>query len=200
MRLLPRLFHTAARSALLASTLAIAAFLSTSAQGQDNPVVIMETNKGTIKIELWADKAPISAANFLRYTDAEFYDGLIFHRVIEGFMIQGGGFNEDMVQQPPYESIKNEASAELPNNRGTLAMARTNVIDSATSQFFINLVDNDFLNHRDETSRGFGYAVFGEVIEGMEVVDAIATVRTGRARGHQDVPKEPVKMISVRRQ
>lgn len=196
MRSLLRLFSTAASLALLAGTV----FLPLSAQGQDNPVVIMETNKGTIKIELWADKAPISAANFLRYTDAEFYDGLIFHRVIEGFMIQGGGFNEDMVQQSPFESIKNEASAELPNNRGTLAMARTNVIDSATSQFFINLVDNEFLNHKDETSRGFGYAVFGEVIEGMEIVDAIATVSTGRARGHQNVPKEAIKMISVRRQ
>ena len=196
MRSLLRLFSTAASLALLAGTV----LLPLSAQGQDNPVVIMETNKGTIKNELWADKAPISAANFLRYTDAEFYDGLIFHRVIEGFMIQGGGFNEDMVQQSPFESIKNEASAELPNNRGTLAMARTNVIDSATSQFFINLVDNEFLNHKDETSRGFGYAVFGEVIEGMEVVDAIATVSTGRARGHQNVPKEAIKMISVRRQ
>lgn len=196
MRSLLRLFSTAASLALLAGTV----LLPISAQGQDNPVVIMETNKGTIKIELWADKAPISAANFLRYTDAEFYDGLIFHRVIEGFMIQGGGFNEDMVQQSPFESIKNEASAELANNRGTLAMARTNVIDSATSQFFINLVDNEFLNHKDETSRGFGYAVFGEVIEGMEVVDAIATVSTERARGHQNVPKEAIKMISVRRQ
>ena len=196
MRSLLRLFSTAASLALLAGTV----FLPLSAQGQDNPVVIMETNKGTIKIELWADKAPISAANFLRYTDAEFYDGLIFHRVIEGFMIQGGGFNEDMVQQSPFESIKNEASAELANNRGTLAMARTNVIDSATSQFFINLVDNEFLNHKDETSRGFGYAVFGEVIEGMEVVDAISTVSTERARGHQNVPKEAIKMISVRRQ
>ena len=196
MRSLFRLISTAASLALLAGTV----FLPISAQGQDNPVVIMETNKGTIKIELWADKAPISAANFLRYTDADFYDGLIFHRVIEGFMIQGGGFNEDMVQQSPFENIKNEASAELPNNRGTLAMARTNVIDSATSQFFINLVDNEFLNHKDETSRGFGYAVFGEVIEGMEVVDAIATVSTGRARGHQNVPKDPIKMISVRRQ
>ncbi len=196
MRSFFKFFSATASFAVLATTV----LLSTAAHAQDNPVVVMETNKGTIKIELWADKAPISAANFLRYTDAEFYDGLIFHRVIEGFMVQGGGFNEDMVQQPPYESIKNEASADLPNNRGTLAMARTNVIDSATSQFFINLVDNDFLNHTDETARGFGYAVFGEVIEGMEVVDAMATVSTGRERGHQNVPKEPIKMISVRRQ
>ena len=196
MRSFFKFFSATASFAVLATTV----LLSTAAHAQDNPVVVMETNKGTIKIELWADKAPISAANFLRYTDAEFYDGLIFHRVIEGFMVQGGGFNEDMVQQSPYESIKNEASADLPNNRGTLAMARTNVIDSATSQFFINLVDNDFLNHTDETARGFGYAVFGEVIEGMEVVDAMATVSTGRERGHQNVPKEPIKMISVRRQ
>ena len=196
MRSFFKFFSATASFAVLATTV----LLSTAAYAQDNPVVVMETNKGTIKIELWADKAPISAANFLRYTDAEFYDGLIFHRVIEGFMVQGGGFNEDMVQQSPYESIKNEASADLPNNRGTLAMARTNVIDSATSQFFINLVDNDFLNHTDETARGFGYAVFGEVIEGMEVVDAMATVSTGRERGHQNVPKEPIKMISVRRQ
>ena len=196
MRSIFKFFSATASFAVLATTV----LLSTAAHAQDNTVVVMETNKGTIKIELWADKAPISAANFLRYTDAEFYDGLIFHRVIEGFMVQGGGFNEDMVQQSPYESIKNEASADLPNNRGTLAMARTNVIDSATSQFFINLVDNDFLNHTDETARGFGYAVFGEVIEGMEVVDAMATVSTGRERGHQNVPKEPIKMISVRRQ
>ena len=162
--------------------------------------ILMTTTVGPMTLELDADNAPKTVENFLSYVADGFYDGTIFHRVINNFMIQGGGFNEDMVQQSPFESIKNEASAELPNNRGTLAMARTNVIDSATSQFFINLVDNEFLNHKDETSRGFGYAVFGEVIEGMEVVDAIATVSTGRARGHQNVPKEAIKMISVRRQ
>ncbi len=188
------------RSLLTALTLTLAASLAPSlVAAQDNPIVVMETSTGTVTIELWADKAPISVANFLRYADAGFYDGLIFHRVIPGFMVQGGGFNEDMVQQSPFESIKNEASAAVPNKRGTLSMARTNVIDSATSQFFINLVDNDFLNHTDDTPRGFGYAVFGEVIGGMEAVDQMATAETGNARGHQNVPVEPITMISVKR-
>ena len=174
--------------------------LSFTVVAQDNPVVVMETNKGTIRIELWADKAPVSAENFLRYTDNEYYDGLIFHRVINGFMIQGGGFSPDMVQKSTYDPIANEASADKPNNRGTLAMARTQVVDSATSQFFINLVDNDFLNHTNETPSGFGYAVFGEVIEGMDVVDAIAAVETGRVRSFGDVPTESVIIESVRRE
>ena len=167
---------------------------------QENPVVVMETNKGPIKIELWADKAPISVENFLRYSDSGFYDGLIFHRVISGFMAQGGGFDQDMVQKSGFEPIKNEAKSDVPNNRGTLAMARTNVVDSASSQFFINLVDNNFLNHTDETSAGFGYAVFGEVLEGMEIVDIIAGVSTGRTRGFTDVPKEAVIINSVTRE
>lgn len=175
-------------------------FVSATASAQDNPMVVMETNKGTIKIEVWQDKAPLSAANFLRYIDENYYDGLIFHRVIPGFMAQGGGFGEDMVQKATFETIKNEASAELPNNRGTLAMARTNVIDSATSQFFINLVDNDFLNHTDNTPRGFGYAVFAEVIEGMDIVDAMATVATANKRGHQNVPVDPIVMTRVARE
>ncbi len=180
---------------------AIAALLvlSTSVLAQENPVVVMETSKGTIRIELFADKAPISAENFLRYTDNELYDGLIFHRVIAGFMVQGGGMNADMTQLSTYEPIKNEARADVPNSRGTLAMARTGVVDSATSQFFINHVDNGFLNHTDETSRGYGYAVFGQVIEGMEVVDEIANVATGNVQGYQNVPLEPVVILSVRR-
>ncbi len=165
-----------------------------------NPIVVMETNKGNIRIELWADKAPITVANFLRYAEADFYNGLIFHRVIPGFMIQGGGFNPAMVQSSTFEPIKNEATSELKNVRGTLAMARTQVVDSASSQFFINLVDNAYLDHTDETARGFGYAVFGEVIEGMDVVDIIATVPTGNAQGHQNVPLEPVVINSVRRE
>lgn len=179
--------------------LALLISVSFSAFAQDNPVVVMETNKGTIRIELWADKAPISVENFLRYTDNALYDGLIFHRVISGFMIQGGGFNADMVQLSSYEPIKNEAKSDVPNDRGTLAMARTNVVDSATSQFFINLVDNDFLNHSNETPSGFGYAVFGEVVAGMDVVDAIAGVATGRSGVYSDVPNEPVVITSVRR-
>ncbi len=166
---------------------------------QENPVVVMNTSKGTITIELFADKAPISVENFLRYTDNGYYDGLIFHRVIDGFMIQGGGFDPDMVQKSTYDSIKNEARADVPNRRGTLAMARTSVVDSATSQFFINLVDNNNLNHMDETPRGFGYAVFGQVIDGMDVVDAIAKVDTGMVRGYADVPNETVIINSVSR-
>ena len=180
--------------------ISLALILSGAAFAQDNPVVIMDTNKGTITIELYADQAPITVENFLRYTDNNYFDGLIFHRVIDGFMIQGGGFDQDMVQKSTYAAIQNEASAELSNDRGTLAMARTSVVDSATSQFFINLVDNDFLNHVNETPRGFGYAVFGRVTEGMEVVDAIAKVATGTVRGYADVPNEAVIINSVRRQ
>lgn len=190
------------RTFLLAALIAVStAVSSTTISAQENPVVVMETNKGTVKIELYADKAPITVANFLRYTDNSFYDGLVFHRVIPGFMIQGGGFSPDLVQKSTYEQIKNEARADLPNNRGTLAMARTNVVDSATSQFFINLANNDFLNHTNETAQGFGYAVFGAVIEGMEIVDAIASVTTGPGRGgHQNVPTDPVIITSLSRE
>jgi cyclophilin family peptidyl-prolyl cis-trans isomerase len=180
--------------------IALALVFNTALVAQENPVVIMETSKGTIKIELWADKAPVTVENFLRYTDNELYDGLIFHRVISGFMIQGGGMNADMTQLSGYEPIRNEARADVPNTRGTLAMARTAVVDSATSQFFINHGDNNFLNHSDETASGFGYAVFGTVIEGMDVVDEIAEVATGNVRGYQNVPLEPVVINSVRRE
>ncbi len=186
------------RSLFLSLLLCFSAF--TNAAENANPVVVMETSMGTVKIELFADKAPITVANFLRYTDEGFYNGLIFHRVISGFMIQGGGYDAEMVQKTPYEQIKNEASAELPNNRGTLAMARTQVVDSASSQFFINLVDNSYLNHTDETPRGFGYAVFGAVTEGMEVVDQIAAVATGTVNGQQDVPLEDVVIVSMKRE
>lgn len=189
-------------SLLLITPLFISAsVVSPNALAQENPIVVMETNKGAIKVELWVDRAPISVANFLRYTDDNFFDGLIFHRVISGFMIQSGGFTPDMVKKPAYEPIKNEARGDLPNNRGTLAMARTGVIDSATSQFFINLVDNDFLNHTSATPRGFGYAVFGQVIEGMDVVDQIAAVKTASGIGGlRDIPVEPVIIISAKRQ
>jgi len=180
--------------------LSLALLFAESTLAQDNPVVVMDTNKGQVTIELFADQAPITVENFLRYTDNSYYDGLIFHRVIDGFMIQGGGFDQGMVQKSTYDAIKNEASSDLVNDRGTLAMARTSVVDSATSQFFINLVDNDFLNHVDETPRGFGYAVFGRVIEGMDVVDAIAKVATGTVRGYADVPNEAVVINSMRRQ
>lgn len=157
-----------------------------------NPIVVMETTKGTIEIELYKDKAPISVQNFLSYVNEGFYDGLIFHRVIGNFMIQGGGFDKDMNQKETKAPIKNEAGNGLKNERGTIAMARTGVVDSATSQFFINVVDNRMLDHTDETVRGFGYAVFGKVTKGMEVVDAIEAVNTGSVGPYQDVPVESV--------
>jgi len=163
-----------------------------------NPILEMRTNQGTLKIELFADKAPATVANFLQYVKDGFFDGTVFHRVIGNFMIQGGGFTTDMQQKKTRAPIKNEADNGLTNQRGTLAMARTQVVDSATGQFFINLTDNAFLNHRDKSSAGYGYAVFGAVTEGMDVVDAIAKVKTGSSGFHQDVPVEPVVIESVR--
>jgi len=155
-------------------------------------VVKLETNFGNITLELNSEKAPITVANFLSYVDSEFYNGTIFHRVIDGFMIQGGGFDQSMKQKSTNAEIKNEANNRLANNQYTIAMARTAVPHSASSQFFINGNNNDFLNHTSETSSGWGYCVFGKVIEGMEVVDQILKVKTGNKAGHQDVPVEPV--------
>lgn len=157
-----------------------------------NPVVVMETTEGAIKIELWADKAPITVKNFLSYVDEGYYSGTVFHRVIPGFMIQGGGLDENLKPKETHAPIKNEASAELKNDRGTVAMARTNVVDSATSQFFINVADNNFLNHKDKTPMGFGYAAFGKVVEGMDVVDRIENVKTATKGPHQNVPVTPI--------
>ncbi|MEK6764783.1 MAG: peptidylprolyl isomerase [Planctomycetota bacterium] len=162
-----------------------------------NPKVLMETSKGDITIDLYEKEAPGTVKNFLSYVSEGFYNNLIFHRVINGFMIQGGGLDSEMRQKDPKAPIKNEARKGLNNNRGTIAMARTNVINSATAQFFINLKDNDFLNHTDNTSGGFGYAVFGEVVKGMEVVDSIARVETGTYNGFGDVPKEPIIIKNV---
>jgi peptidyl-prolyl cis-trans isomerase A (cyclophilin A) len=153
-------------------------------------MILFETTLGDFKIEFFEKEAPISVANFQKYIDAHYFDGTIFHRIVPGFVIQGGGFTEDMTQ------IKNEADNGLKNSRGSLSMARTNDINSATSQFFVNLKDNDFLDH----SRGnFGYAVFAKVTEGMDVIDKIAAVETGRRKGFDDVPVEPVIMKSVRK-
>ena len=159
--------------------------------------VAMETSMGTISLELDDGKAPATVANFVEYAKAGHYDGTIFHRVIDGFMIQGGGFTKDMNQKPTRDPIRNEAMNGLKNARGTIAMARTMVVDSATSQFFINLVDNDFLDFQAPTPQGFGYAVFGKVTDGMSVVDKIAKVRTGFAGPHQNVPEEPVIIRKV---
>lgn len=156
------------------------------------PIVKIETNKGQIVIELNSEKAPISSENFLNYVRDGYYEQTIFHRVIPNFMIQGGGFTTEMAQKKTQGEIKNEADNGLKNLRGTLAMARTQVVDSASSQFFINLADNDFLNHQGKTPNGYGYAVFGQVTEGMNVVDEIAKVSTGNNGHHQDVPKEAV--------
>ena len=161
--------------------------------------VLLETSMGTITLELDEAKAPETVRNFVAYAQAGHYDGTIFHRVIDGFMIQGGGFTKDMNQKPTHAPIRNEAMNGLKNARGTIAMARTMVVDSATSQFFINLVDNDFLDFTAPTPQGFGYAVFGQVTDGMEVVDAIAKVKTGFSGPHQNVPEEAVviKKVSV---
>lgn len=159
--------------------------------------VCLDTNHGKIIIELDAEKAPISTENFLTYVKDEFFNSTIFHRVIPNFMIQGGGFLEGMVQKQTRENIKNEADNGLPNKRGSIAMARTPDPHSASSQFFINLKDNDFLNYSAPTSQGWGYAVFGEVVEGMDVVDSIAQVATGNSMGHADVPVEPVVINSA---
>ena len=155
-----------------------------------------ETSLGDFTIELLEKEAPLSVANFLKYVDDGFFDNTIFHRVIPGFVIQGGGFTENMTQKKTQPPVKNEADNGLKNSRGTLSMARTNDINSATSQFFVNLKDNDFLDH----SRGnFGYAVFARVTDGMDVVDKIAAVKTGRKGGFDDVPVEPIVMKSVKR-
>jgi peptidyl-prolyl cis-trans isomerase B (cyclophilin B) len=157
-----------------------------------NPQVRLETNKGVIILELDAEAAPVTVENFIGYVQDGFYDGTIFHRVIKGFMIQGGGFTADMQKKSTKDPIQNEADNGLKNNRGTIAMARTNDPHSATAQFFINSVDNAFLNHTAKTSQGWGYCVFGKVIEGVEALDAIEGVKTTTKAPYQDVPVEPV--------
>ncbi len=163
----------------------------------DHPIVTMQTSKGTIVLELYPEKAPKTVANFLSYAKSGFFDGTIFHRVIPNFMIQGGGFTPDMHQKPTQAPIEIESDNGLRNERGTIAMARTSDPDSATAQFFINLKDNGFLNYSAPTPQGWGYAVFGKVVEGMDVVDAIAQVPTGSRGMHQDVPLEPVVIEKV---
>lgn len=162
-----------------------------------NPIIVIKTSKGEIEAELFADKAPASVKNFLAYVENGHYKGTVFHRVIDGFMIQGGGFDKEMNQKKTLAPIKNEADNGLKNEVGTLAMARTGVVDSATSQFFINVNDNHFLNHQNKTAQGYGYAVFGKVVKGMPTVNQIKTVRTGNKAGHQDVPMEEVVILDI---
>ncbi|RMA97301.1 peptidylprolyl isomerase [Hydrogenothermus marinus] len=165
-----------------------------------NPVVEVKTDLGSFYIELFPDKAPITVENFLKYIDAGFYDGLIFHRIIPGFVVQGGGFDENMnYKKPLYPPIKNEAKNGLRNSYGTVAMARTTEIDSATSQFFINLAENYQLDHQGETPDTYGYAVFGKVIEGMKVVEWIARIPTTSKMGFENVPIHPVKIHYIKR-
>jgi len=192
---------------LLLSVFVFAPWLASAQQAESTPsnpfekelpTVIIHTSKGDIKVELYEDQAPVTVSNFLDYAGKGYYDGTIFHRVIPGFMIQGGGFDAELAQQPTEAPIKNEADNGLSNERGTLSMARTNDPDSATAQFFINVVDNTALDHRGKQSgRTWGYAVFGRVIEGMEVVDEIRFVPTEARGPHQDVPIEPVLIERV---
>ncbi len=164
-----------------------------------NTRIVIETSKGTMEAELFDDKAPKTVANFLRYVDEKFYDGTIFHRVIQGFMIQGGGFTPDMRQKPTHDPVVNEAKNRVSNMRGTLAMARTSVVDSATCQFFVNHADNTFLDFRSPRPDEFGYCVFGKLTSGLDVLDSIAKVATGYSGPHRDVPTEPVVILTVRR-
>jgi peptidyl-prolyl cis-trans isomerase B (cyclophilin B) len=161
--------------------------------------VDLETNKGTIRIELDENKAPVSSQNFLEYVDAGHYDGTVFHRVIPGFMVQGGGFEPGMRQKGTKATITNEANNGLKNDHYTLAMARTSAPHSASSQFFINATDNNFLNFTAETASGWGYAVFGKVVSGQDVVDAIEKVKTGSKGGHGDVPVDDVVIVHASR-
>lgn len=167
----------------------------------DNPIVLLETTMGQIKIELDMQNAPNTSENFLTYVDDGYFVGTTFHRIIPNFMAQGGGITEDMADKPSkHAPIQNEANNGLKNDRGTLAMARTGDPHSATSQFFINLIDNAFLNFTAESMQGWGYAVFGKVVEGMDVVDAMAGVSTGNKGGHQNVPLEPITITAASRQ
>jgi peptidyl-prolyl cis-trans isomerase A (cyclophilin A) len=187
------------RPANLALALALALGAAGAAQAS-NPTVLLETSVGTIEVELFEDKAPASVKNFLAYAQDGHYEGTLFHRVINNFMVQGGGFDTDLKQKATRAPIKNEATNGLKNARGTLAMARTGVVDSATSQFFFNVVDNDFLNHKDTTPRGYGYAVFGKVTAGMEVVDKIKSAKTGSCGPFPtDCPQTPIVLKSVKR-
>ncbi len=185
---------------LLSTTLFFACLIGSFTVSADaaNPEVLIKTNHGEITVELDRVNAPITVDNFLKYVDSNHYDGTLFHRVMTTFMIQGGGFDEDFNQKPTNDPIKNEANNGLSNERGTLAMARTNDPHSATSQFFINVVNNDFLDFKAPSGSGWGYAVFGKVTHGMDIVDKIRQVDVGNFQGHANVPTEPVVIETIR--
>lgn len=185
--------------ACLLLTAAIATYGTTAMADSQTPRVNIETTLGMIVLELDAEKAPQTVENFLSYVDDGFYDGLVFHRIIPGFMVQGGGFSPEMVQKAVRDPIPNEADNGLKNLTGTIAMARTQAPHSATAQFFINVNDNAFLDHRSKTTEGWGYTVFGRVVEGMDVVNEIVAVPTTSRGMHADVPREPVVMTKVSR-
>lgn len=177
--------------------LAMFAFAADDAEGAEPVVVTMETSAGTITLELYPESAPVTVKNFVSYVEDGHFNDTVFHRVIPGFMIQGGGFTADMDQKPTKAPIVNEAENGLKNNKGTIAMARTMDVNSASSQFFINLVDNSFLNFRDATPSGYGYCVFGRVTDGMDVVEKIGATKTGSRGVHQDVPVTPITITSA---
>jgi cyclophilin family peptidyl-prolyl cis-trans isomerase len=196
--MIERILATAAIALLLAAAVQAGPGAEEKEKPAANPKVVMKTNLGDITIELYADKAPITVKNFLNYVEKKFYDGTIFHRVINGFMIQGGGFMPDMAQKETGPPIKNEAGNGLKNGLYTIAMARTNIVDSATAQFFINVADNNGLDHKDDTPQGYGYAVFGKVIDGTDVVDKIKAVKTTTKGMYKDVPVKPVVIEKIR--
>ena len=178
---------------LMVAMLVVLAMLATgTAFAKDNPMVKFETSEGDFVVELYADKAPITVDNFMWYVDNGFYDGLIFHRIIKDFMVQGGGFTAEMKKKAANPPIENEATNGLTNDKYTLAMARTNAVHSATCQFFVNTKDNGFLNHQNTTAKGFGYCVFGKVTDGTDTIDAMNGVPTTSKNGYNDVPKTPV--------
>ena len=187
--------------ALLAAVLPLSVYAQGTKSGvkdDKRPVVVVSTSMGEIEITLDAEHAPVTVKNFLSYVNEGFYTGTVFHRIIPDFMVQGGGYTAQLVKKETKPPIKCEAGNGLPNRRGSVAMARTSHVNSATCQFFINLVDNDFLDHKDETPRGFGYAVFGQVTKGMDIVDAIAAVKTARKSPQfTNIPVEPVVIISI---
>ena len=162
-----------------------------------NPTVTIKTNLGAIEVELFQDKAPETVQNFLLYAKDGHYNGTIFHRVIDGFMVQGGGFTTDFSEKKTRSPVRNEADNRVLNKKGTLAMARTSDVHSATGQFFINAADNDFLNYRNPTPSGFGYCVFGKVTKGMDIVEKMQKAKTGNAKGHQDVPLQSITIVDV---